>query len=299
MKRPADLHQALEEVRARCPAEGKAAADPILFPARFPEAPDAEVAGFLASALAYGRRDSFLHTLETVFRSLGPSPAAAARGFDPARDGRPLFPLRYRFNTGADLALLVAALGEALQASGSLERHFARYDRPGEADCAAAVQGALGDLRERVRRLATRLPADAPVGGPLFLLPDPDGGSPLKRVFLFLRWMVRRQPPDFGLWRSFDPARLLIPLDVHLFRLGRRLGLTRHGQAGLAAARDITAAFRRLSPADPLRWDFALSWWGGAVCRNGNGPCPPESRAACPLAPACRTAPAGAPGQKR
>jgi uncharacterized protein (TIGR02757 family) len=67
---------------------------------------------------------------------------------------------------------------------------------------------------------------------------------------------------DLGLWRGVDPARLTIPLDVHVARIGRRLGLTRRATADWKAAAEITDALRLLAPRDPTRYDFAISRLG-------------------------------------
>ncbi|HMA29731.1 MAG TPA: DUF2400 family protein, partial [Thermoanaerobaculia bacterium] len=106
--------------------------------------------------------------------------------------------------------------------------------------------------------------ATAPSRGLRFLLPSPAAGSACKRSHLFLRWMIRSEGFDLGLWRGgrFTPARLLLPMDVHLHRISRRIGLTRRPTADLAASREATAWLRRISPADPVAYDWPLSRLG-------------------------------------
>jgi uncharacterized protein (TIGR02757 family) len=95
-----------------------------------------------------------------------------------------------------------------------------------------------------------------------FYFPSPTDGSPCKRLNLFLRWMVRREGVDLGLWRTIAPARLVIPLDAHVFTIARRVGLTRYRSPGWRMALDITERLRRLDPHDPVKYDFALHRMG-------------------------------------
>jgi uncharacterized protein (TIGR02757 family) len=67
---------------------------------------------------------------------------------------------------------------------------------------------------------------------------------------------------DLGLWSAVEPSRLLIPLDTHVARIARAIGLTRRRTAGLAMVREITAALKLLDPADPVKYDFALARLG-------------------------------------
>jgi hypothetical protein len=90
------------------------------------------------------------------------------------------------------------------------------------------------------------------------LFPLPSAGGPCKRLHLFLRWMVRREPPDLGLWTSVSPARLLMPVDTHVENMSRAIGLTRRRSRNWKMAEDITARLARIDPADPVKYDFAL-----------------------------------------
>jgi uncharacterized protein (TIGR02757 family) len=94
------------------------------------------------------------------------------------------------------------------------------------------------------------------------LLTSPKDGSACKRMNLFLRWMVRRTPPDLGIWDFVDPARLVVPLDTHVHRIATFLGLSDRKTPDWKAARAITDRFAKFDRADPIRYDFA-------VCRLG------------------------------
>ena len=93
-------------------------------------------------------------------------------------------------------------------------------------------------------------------------MPCPEKGSACKRLNLFLRWMVRKDAVDPGGWDDIPRSMLIIPLDTHMFRVGKTLGLTSRNQAGLMAALDISAGFKQWSPDDPVKYDFALTRFG-------------------------------------
>ena len=110
------------------------------------------------------------------------------------------------------------------------------------------------------------LPEDSPVR---FFFPDPASGSACKRWNLYLRWMVRRDRLDFGLWPGIPTSRLIIPTDTHIHLVSRRLGLTRRKTADGTAARQITRRLARFDPADPVRFDYALCRVGiFGICRR-------------------------------
>ena len=129
-------------------------------------------------------------------------------------------------------------------------------------------------------------PTTIPVGSPVrFFFPDPAAGSACKRWNLYLRWMVRCDALDFGLWRGIPTDRLVIPTDTHIHRIARRLGLTRRRTGDWRAAREITDALARFDSRDPVRFDYALCRIGILdICR----PSPSLSRCQdCPVQEPC------------
>jgi uncharacterized protein (TIGR02757 family) len=94
-----------------------------------------------------------------------------------------------------------------------------------------------------------------------------------------MRWMVRRDALDLGVWTRVSPARLIVPLDTHVIRVGRCLKLTRYTSPGWPMALDITRALRVLDPADPVKYDFSVCHLGmmnacGFQTSRGNAHCP-------------------------
>lgn len=106
-----------------------------------------------------------------------------------------------------------------------------------------------------------------PLRGLHHLLPFAEAGA-AKRLNLYLRWMVRGPDEiDFGIWKQVKPSELVIPLDTHVMRISRWLGLTKRNTIGWATAEEVTASLRRLDPLDPVRYDFALCHYGmSGVC---------------------------------
>ena len=254
--------------------------DPIDIVRRYPDRADREVVGFCAAGLAFGRVASVLQSVERVLAAMGPSPAGFVRRFDPQRDGRAFEPLVHRWIRGGDLAALMLTLRRMMDEAGSIEAFFLLGHDASRLDVEASIES-----------FSTRALAVAPAGacrrqtGLPYFFPRPSTGSACKRLNLFLRWMVRRDAVDFGVWSGVSPSQLIVPLDVHVIRLGQCLELTGYRSPGWKMASDITASLRLLDPADPVRYDFALCHVG---MRDQCGFNRPSADARCPLRGWCR-----------
>ncbi|MCB9536784.1 MAG: TIGR02757 family protein [Myxococcales bacterium] len=258
---------------------GRRGHDPVAFPHRFADPLDRELVAFFAACLAYGRADLIARGLEDVLARMGPGPAAAAARDDAGAARRRFEGFVYRVTRGDDLARLWLGLAHLQRAHGSIGRAFAALDDPAAID----LRGTL----ERVRAAICAPTADWPARRAFrHLLPDPAKGSACKRLNMLLRWMVRGPDGiDFGDWAALGAHRLTIPVDTHVHRIARYLGLTDRAAADWRTAAQITAALRRLDADDPLRYDFAL-------CHLGiSGRCParrvPAICAECPIQRIC------------
>jgi uncharacterized protein (TIGR02757 family) len=253
------------------------AADPVHKVRPFADPADREIAGFCAAALAFGRVASVLNSIETLLAIMGPHPAAYVRGFDPAAAPPALQRMVHRWTRGADLAALLWILRQMLERSGSIERFFLDGDDPAAPDLAPALDAfSTRALALDIRRAYGRVPKRP---GVCYFFPRPSAGSACKRLNLFLRWMVRRDEVDLGVWTRVSAARLVVPLDTHVIKLGRCLRLTRYVSPGWKMAADITASLRRLDPLDPVRFDFSICHVGmmnacGFGRRQGDSQCP-------------------------
>ncbi len=254
--------------------------DPIGMVHAFEKREDREVAAFFAAALAFGRVASIRASLSRIFERLGESPRDRLLRFESRKEKSLFRGLVHRWASPTALAGLAGLLGNALRESGSLEAFFMRDYRPG----APTLQEALADFR---RRLFSPFAGKAKRKGLDYLVPDPDGNAACKRLHLFLRWMIRPQDGvDLGLWRGPRTSQLTIPLDTHIARIGLLIGLTDRRTPDRRMAEEITDSLRLLDPADPVRYDFAISRMGIL------GRCPSRRDlrlcAGCPLQDACR-----------
>ena len=169
---------------------------------------------------------------------MGPSPAEFVRSGDLAMlDG-----LYYRFQKSDEIKHLFAVLRKILKEHGSVGEAL-RIAYKGD------IRQAIWSLRERFDIEGNEL---------IFFFPNRLPTNPLKRWNLYLRWMVRNDGIDQGLWDFMDKRDLVVPLDTHLFKIGRCLGWTKRNSPSWNAAQDITKALKALCPEDPLKYDFFL-----------------------------------------
>jgi uncharacterized protein (TIGR02757 family) len=258
------------------------AADPVWMVRRFDRADDREIVGFIASALAFGRVQSVLNSIEGMLAVMGPSPAAFVRRFDPARDRHCFAHLVHRWTNGADFAAMVWILRQMLDRSGSVEAFFAE----GLADDAVDVSGALESFSTRALAMDVTpiYGRRKPKPGVAYFFSRPSSGGACKRLNLYLRWMVRQDRVDMGVWKKVRPGQLIVPLDTHIIRVGKCLRLTTKKSPGWRMAADITASLRAIDPADPIKFDFSICHLGmmnacGFGKRGGDTNCP--LRGAC------------------
>lgn len=252
--------------------------DPVELVRAYDDADDQEVAGLLVAALAYGRAGVVRDKAGALLRRLGRSPA---RAIGSARSRARMQGFVYRFQRGDDLPRFAEAIHRVRRSHGSLRQAFAASVAPDAPDFGDAMGAFAGALRAGW--------GPDPSYGLAYLVPTTADGGAAKRLALYLRWMIRpADGVDLGTWAGPDlpPGRLLAPLDTHLARIARYIGLTDRRTTDLATAREISAALRQLDPADPLKYEMAL-------CHLGiSGACParrdPEACAACGIEPVCR-----------
>jgi uncharacterized protein (TIGR02757 family) len=259
------------------------ASDPIHIVRRFRSKEDREIVGFIAAGLAFGRVASVLHSIEAVLEVMGPHPAAFVRAFDPAAHAGALTPLGHRWIRGRDLVALMLILQRMLREAGSIESFFVQGDDPLSEDISGTLDAfSARALQTDMKPAYGRVPKRA---GVCYFFPRVAAGSACKRLNLFLRWMVRKDAIDLGVWTKVSPSRLIVPLDTHVIRLGRCLRLTRYTTPGWKMAAEITASLRKLNPSDPVRYDFSLCHVG---MMNACGFSRPQKDSQCPLRGVCR-----------
>ena len=238
--------------------------DPLQFVYKYAEPSDREIIAFLAAALAYGRVEQIEKSLTNLFARMGKSPYTFIQGFDKTKRER-LKDFKHRFTTGQDIADLLALLKDVLSRYGSIQKFFVEGYNPNDKN----IIPALTRFCDSLWKIYAKEHNGQPSVGLKFLLAGPAGGSACKRLNLFLRWMVRKDDVDPGLWKSIDKAKLIVPVDVHIGRLCRILGMYTHRTISLASAIEITESFAQIEPADPVKFDFALSRIGIIEGCNG------------------------------
>jgi uncharacterized protein (TIGR02757 family) len=253
--------------------------DPLQFVYWYPSREDREIVAFLAAALAYGRVQQIEKSLTYLLGRMGESPSEFVRDFD-ERNREKLSDFKHRFTTGKDISDLLELLKGVLRENGSIENCFLLGYNQDDENVISALSKFCGRLLETYAKAdggqATR--------GLKYLLAGPSNGSACKRLNLFLRWMVRDDDVDTGLWRRtpnaikgvweprhIDKAKLVVPVDVHMSRLCRILGLHSLKTVSLAMAVKITEGFREIESTDPVKYDFALSRIG--IMGNCTGRC--------------------------
>ncbi len=245
--------QLLERLYARYNHRVCVPPDPLQFVYRYTERRDMEIAAFVASALAYGRVRQIERSLTQLFDRMDNTPFHFTSHFDGAARAK-LRSFKHRFTTGDDLSDLLALFRRVFDDYGGLESFFTL----GCHDEDATVLPALSRFCESLGQMQGGQAST----GLNYLLANPSRGSASKRLNLFLRWMVRRDEVDLGLWQRINKARLVVPMDVHMGRLCRILGLHDDKTISLSTALKVTRAFARMNPEDPVKYDFALSRLG-------------------------------------
>ena len=253
------LRDGLEELRRRYD-ERYLATDPLVFPRRFERNQDREVVGLVASALAYGNVKTIASSVERCLDWMGPRPAEFARRARPQEALRSLGPFRHRWTRARDVVCLVHFAGQMLESHHSIGRFFAESYAGGDmAESLSRFSGRALALDHGGLYQQRTLPAKA---GVRFFFTSPKTGA-CKRMNMYLRWMVRPDDGlDLGLWQDIPTSDLVVPLDTHIYRIGRHLGWSQRKTPGFRAALDITRSLALADPDDPVKYDFALSRMG-------------------------------------
>jgi uncharacterized protein (TIGR02757 family) len=230
-----NLQQIYEDNRAGL---FESADDPVEFMGRYGETSDMEIAGFLASQFAYGRIEVMKRFLRDLFGRMGASPA----GYVQRGDYSNLHGLYYRFQKEEDLVRLFLVLKRILDEYGGIGVLVKAFYK--------------GDFRASLWAIRAHLFTDS--NDLTWFFPKRSDTNPLKRWNLYLRWMVRKDRIDAGIWDFIAKGDLIIPLDTHLFKIGRCLGWIGQRNQTHKAAREMTDALKRFCPDDPLKYDFFL-----------------------------------------
>ena len=234
--------------------------DPIQFIHRFKSKEDIELAGFIASLFAYGNRKLFISKLEDIFARSGNNLSEYIKNgdFDNLKG------IEYRFSKDYDIIPMFEILHKLYNESKGLEELF-KY---------SFVEDRGDDYDHFLKGVTDYFYARAPKNaghGFFHMIPNPQKGGAMKRMNMFLRWMVRKSPVDVGIWKFMKPKDLYIPLDVHVSRLSRNMGLLTRKSNDYRALRELMINLRKFSKDDPVKYDFAMFAFGVELNKKKTG----------------------------
>ncbi len=225
--------------------------DPVQFPHRFQNRKDIEIAGFIASLAAYGSRKVFIKKLDTLFQIAENEPLNFILNFDPKLLGD----FNYRFGKTEDFTQIFSVMKNLYKHDGGLKELFEyAYKNVGTLRDAKFFNIITDYFYSRAEENAGQ--------GFYFMIPNPNNGGAMKRMNMFLRWMVRKPPVDFGVWDFIPTSELLIPLDVHVARVSREMGLLKRNSNDFKAVVELTDKLKEFDQFDPVKYDFATFGYG-------------------------------------
>ncbi len=226
--------------------------DPLELPHRFERRDNIELVAFIASVFAYGNVTQIIKSLDRLFEIIGPDPIEFLKEYN-FEEGKKIFEdIKHRFYTPADIAALFHGVKRAYESYGSLNYLFTLYYFGDEENIKSSLSFFSNNLLELAESSGHKS------RGLSFMFPDPYKGSACKRMNLFLRWMVREDELDFGFWKEIDTGQLIIPVDTHIARICKSLGLTEMNNVSWKMAEEITNNLKRINREDPVKYDFAI-----------------------------------------
>ena len=220
--------------------------DPLEFLFKYDDPEDREIVGLIASSLAYGRVAQILKSVSIVLDKMG-SPRNFITSTSTSQVKRIFADFKHRFTTGQEMSAFILGISRMIKRYDSIEGCFLEgYNEKDD-----TLFKALEQFSHKLLHYSKTSKSS--------LVPNPTLGSACKRMNLYLRWMVRDDNVDPGGWSAVSTSKLIIPLDTHMHRISIDHGLTTRKNADMKTAQEITAAFAKICPKDPTRYDFALT----------------------------------------
>jgi len=219
--------------------------DPICIPHLFTRQQDIEIAGFFAAVFAWGNRKTIINKSKELMQLMDMQPYHFCLNQDLGRLKR-LLDFKHRTFNPTDLLYFVEFLQYHYKHNHSLETAFTKWGNTIE-QMLIGFHHYFFSLEEVPARTKKHIAT-------------PEKKSNCKRLNMFLRWMVRSDDKgvDFGIWKNIKPSQLICPVDVHVARVAKRLGLLQRKQTDWNAAIELTEELRKLDAYDPVKYDFAL-----------------------------------------
>ena len=223
--------------------------DPISIPHQFSRKQDIEIMGFWVSMLAWGQRKTIINKANELIQLMDGVPYDFILNHE-EKDRASFLSFKHRTFQAIDTLYFLEFFQDFYKKNDSLESAFSNHLTPKSENVETALKGfheqffSLPDAPHRTRKHVS----------------TPIRNSACKRLNMFLRWMVRKDKKgvDFGIWKNIKPAQLLMPLDVHVDRVARRLGLLERKQTDWKSVIELTNNLKMFDAKDPVKYDFAL-----------------------------------------
>lgn len=226
------------------------ALDPVQIPHYFSQKEDIEIAGFLSASIAWGQRPVILKNAKKLMQLMEFEPYDFILNHT-AADRIGFHDFRHRTMLSEDILFFLESLQNIYKNHGGLEEVFNRGYRKSN------VKGAIIELHSVFFEIDHPKRTRKHISNPAI-------NSAAKRLNMFLRWMVRKDPSgiDFGIWKQISTADLMLPLDVHTAKNARQLSLLKRKSNDWKAVEEVTENLRKFDPLDPVKYDFALFGMG-------------------------------------
>jgi len=226
--------------------------DPVWRLHDFCEAKDIEIIGLITSCYSYGQVDQINLFVNKLLKNINSGVHEFTSNYSEQKDKKYLKGLYYRFNTEEDLSLLLINIRNAVKEFGSLlELFFHKYNESDD-NILKGLTFFSAKLNETTANNSNYK----------YLIPLAENGSTCKRLNLYLRWMVRKDEIDLGIWSKVNSAKLIMPVDTHIYRISRKLKLVKRRSCDMKYALELTEKLKQFDPSDPVKYDFALCHFG-------------------------------------
>lgn len=222
--------------------------DPIWTLHKFSDERDIEIAGLIISSYSYGRVDQINKFINTFFERINWKPYEFTINYSHIKDKKQLNNLYYRFNDEKDLANLIKGMQKSLRNYGSLKLLFLEKYNENDKNITAPLNFFVNSITNNKL---------------YYLLPDISKNSTAKRLNMYLRWMVRKDDIDLGIWSDkVSSSKLIMPVDTHIYKIAQKLKLVKRKSCDIKFALELTEKLKEFDPVDPVKYDFALCHLG-------------------------------------
>lgn len=219
--------------------------DPIQIPHRYKDNEDIEIVAFISALFAYGSRKVFIPKLDELFSKMGKKPLEYIKNGEFSN----LINFNYRFAKENDVIEILKILSKLYNSNETIQTLF-RYGYEQKSE----IKGMLQVVTDYFYLNST----DNVGEGFYFMLANPKNNGAMKRLNMFLRWLVRKPPVDFGLWDFIPTSELLIPLDTHVAKISREMNLLTRKSNDFKAVLELTDKLKQFDANDPTKYDFAI-----------------------------------------